>query len=462
MNPTESSPASRRTFIKNSGKVAAATALAGVIVPQVHAAVDETIQIALIGCGGRGGGAAVDALSVKRGPTKLVAMADVFQDRLTATHRSLKSQFHERGDVPTDRQFLGFDAYKKAMDCLKPGDIAIFATPLAFRWVHFTYAIEKGLNVFMEKPLTSDGPTSRKMFKLAEDAKAKNLKVAVGLMSRHSRPMQQLADRIHGGEIGDIVLMRGYRMHGPVASMQSPPKPSDISEVAYQIRRFHSFLWASGGCFSDFYIHGIDQCCWMKDAWPVQAQAIGGRHYRGPYVDQNFDIYGVEYTFADGTKFFFDGRCMTGCTEIYNTYAHGTKGVAMISHNGDIGQPSAIYKGLGTTDMTWESKIAADERNPYQNEWNDLIEAVRDNKPYNEVHRGVQASLVTSMGRMAAHTGRIVTYDEILNSKHVFAPTVDKLTMDGPAPVMPDANGKYPVPQPGIVTNEEYASEPTV
>ena len=184
MNPTQPSDASRRQFLKNSGKIAAATALAGVVVPSVHAAVDDTIQVVLVGCGGRGGGAAVDALSVKRGPIKLVALADVFKDRLTATHRSLKKQFGERGDVPEERQFLGFDAYKKAMDCLKPGDIAIFATPLAFRWVHFTYAIEKGLNVFMEKPLTADGPTSRKMLKLGEAASEKGLKVAVGLMSR--------------------------------------------------------------------------------------------------------------------------------------------------------------------------------------------------------------------------------------------------------------------------------------
>jgi predicted dehydrogenase len=455
MNPTDRSAGSRREFLKNSGKVAAATALAGAIVPRVHAAEDNTIQLALIGCGGRGTGAAGDALSVKNGPIKLVAMADVFENKMKDSHLHLKDKFHERGDVPDDHRFLGFDAYKQAMDCLRPGDIAIFATPLAFRWVHFTYAIEKGLNVFMEKPLTADGPTSRKMFKLAEEATAKNLKVGVGLMSRHSRPMQQLADRIHGGEIGEIILMRGYRMHGPVGSMQSLPKPAGVSEVEYQIRRFHSFIWASGGCFSDFNIHIIDHSCWMKNAWPVQAQAIGGRHYRGDYVDQNFDVYGVEYTFADNTRFFLDGRCINGCTEIYNSHVHGTKGTATISHQYDVGTPSATYRGLGSSkaDQIWES---TDNSNPYQNEWDALVEAVRENKPYNEVKRGVEASLVTSMGRMAAHTGRIITYDQILNSKNEYAPLVDKLTMDGPAPVMSDAKGKYPVPQPGIVTDQEY------
>ncbi len=457
--PDHNLPApSRRQFLKNTGTAAAAVTLAGMVVPSVHAAEDNTIRVCLVGCGGRGGGAAEDALSVKHAPTKVVALADVFKPQLEIVQRNLKQKFGERADVPEERQFIGFDAYQKAMDCLRPGDIAIFATPLAFRWVHFSYAIQKGLNVFMEKPLTADGASSRKMLKLADDAAAKNLKVGVGLMSRHSRPMQQLAERIHGGEIGEIVLLRGYRMHGPLASMRSPVKPADVSEVAYQIKRFHSFLWASGGCYSDFYIHLIDHCCWMKNAWPVQAQAIGGRHYRGEYIDQNFDTYGVEYTFADGTKFFFDGRCIDGCTNLYSSAAHGTKGTAIISNGGDIGMPSSTFKGLdmSKSNQTWESKVAGDEHNPYRNEWNDLVEAILADKPYNEVKRGVEASLTGSMGRMAAHTGQIITFEQMLNSKHEFAPTVDRLTMDGPAPVMSDADGRYPVPQPGIVTTQEY------
>lgn len=458
MNPTKNPGSSRRDFLKNTGKVAAATALAGMAVPHVHAAENNTIQVALIGCGGRGTGAAADALSVKQGPMKLVAMADVFADRLNSSYGFIKQQFADRVDVPQDRRFVGFEAYKQAMDCLKPGDIAIFATPPAFRWVDFTYAIEKGLNVFMEKPVTVDGPTSRRMFKLGEAASAKNLKVAVGLMSRHSRALEQLSKRIQDGEIGDIVLMRGYRMHGPGGSMQSPPKPANVPEVEYQIRRFHSFLWASGGCFSDFYIHVIDHCCWMKNAWPVSAQALGGRHYRENYVDQNFDVYSVEYTFADETKFVMDGRCMPGCDDIYKSFAHGTKGTAIISHSGDCGAPSATFKGLGSAkkDRLWESKLGHGEGNPYQNEWNDLVDAIRSDRPYNEVKRGVEASLVTSLGRMAAHTGKIITYDEILNCKHEFAPNVDRLTLEGPAPLVADAKGKYPVPQPGLVTRQEY------
>jgi predicted dehydrogenase len=453
----------RREFIKATGKLAAVSALANVAIPAVHAAGTDVIQMALIGCGGRGGGAAANALGVKRGPVKLVAMADLFPERLASDLNKLQQRFSSQVDVPAERQFLGFDAYQKAMDCLRPGDIAIFATPPAFRWVHFTYAIQKGLNVFMEKPLTVDGPTCKRMFTLAQDASAKNLKVAVGLMSRHSRALQELASRVHDGEIGQIVLQRGYRMHEPGGYFLSLPKPADISDLLYQVKRFHSFIWASGGCYNDFYIHIVDHVGWMKNEWPVKAQALGGRHYKvSPegvaYVDQNFDTYSVEYTYADGTKFFFDGRCMNGCQEIYTSTLQGTKGMGIASKSGDCGLPSSLYKSQMPTaaDLIWESKVDPDEKDPYQNEWNDLMDAIRDDKPYNEVKRGVEASLVSSMGRMAAHTGREITFDEMLNCDHELAPEVAQLTMNSPSPLPPDANGRYPVPQPGIVTEREY------
>jgi predicted dehydrogenase len=458
MNETPDSLSSRREFIKNTGKIAAVSALAGVAIPHVHAAEDNTIQVALVGCGGRGTGAASDALSVKNGPIKLVAMADVFDYRLKSSYDALKRDKAKQMDVPEDRKFIGFDAYKKAMDCLKPGDVAIFATPLAFRWVHFGYAIKKGLNVFMEKPLTADGPTSRRMLKLAEEATAKNLKAGVGLMSRHSRALQELYQRIQDGEIGDLILLRGYRMHGPVGSAFSGKWPGKPAELLWQIQRFHSFLWASGGCFSDFYIHHVDHLCWMKNAWPVKAQALGGRHYRGNSVDQNFDSYSVEYTFADGSKFMMDGRCINGCNDIYSSYAQGSKGMAIVSKANDCGLPSSTYKGQNPerSNLLWVSKVNPDQQNPYQNEWNDLIDAIRNDKPYNEVKRGVEASLVTSMGRMAAHTGQEITFEEMLNSDHEYAPGLDKLTMDSPAPLKAGPDGKYPVPEPGIKKKREF------
>lgn len=455
-NPGHERHISRRQLGKRVGQFAAASAVAGLVVPHVHAAQNSTIQIALVGCGGRGTGAASDAMRVRAANLKLVAMADVLKDRLENSYNSLSedSVVGEKVDVPPDRQFLGFDAYKHAMDCLKPGDIAIFATPLAFRWVHFAYAIEKKLNVFMEKPLSADGAQSRKLLKLGEEASAKNLKVGVGLMSRHARWLEELQKRISDGAIGDILLMRGYRMHGPVGTMQSTPKPTKMTELEFQIRRFHSFIWASGGCFSDFNIHTIDHLSWMKNAWPIKAQGVGGRHYKHaddgtPYVDQNFDSYGIEFTFADGAKMIFDGRTMDGAEQIYHSRILGTKGCAIGSANGDCGAPSSLYKGFTETPANkfWES---TDQTGPYQNEWDDLVDAVIHNKPYNEVKRGVEASVVTSMGRMAAHTGQEVTFDQMLNLDHAYSPDADKFKdMNSSAPLTADAKGMYPRPEPG-------------
>jgi predicted dehydrogenase len=446
--------ASRREFMKHTGQLAGVSALAGVAIPKVHAAQDDTLRVALVGCGGRGTGAAVNALSVKHGPTRLVAMADVFPGRLASSYKQLKDRGHPV-DVPEDRRFFGFDAYRNAIDCLTPGDVVILATPPAFRWVHFGYAIAKGVHVFMEKPVTVDGPTTRKMLALADKASRKNLKVAVGLMWRHCQARQELFERVQQGEIGALTMLRTYRLHGPIGFFSSPPKPDGISDLRYQVQRFHSFLWASGGCYSDFYIHNIDELCWMKGAWPVEARGLGGRHYRGDSVDQNFDNYSVEYTFADGTKLFLYGRCIVGCESHFAGYLHGTKGMGTIS-SGTVGRGTCrTYDGYNAAadKMLWRAPA---EPNPYQLEWEHFIRAIHADVPYNEAVRGAEASLVTSMGRMAAHTGKVITYDQIASCEHEFAPGVDKFTEDSPAPLSADADGKYPVPQPGLITQREY------
>lgn len=460
MSEQETSGTSRRDFLKHTGSVVGAAALVGGAVPHVYASEDSTIQVALVGCGSRGNGAAANALSVKNGPTKLVAMADVFEKKLEIGHKALSNSFESQVDVPEGRRFLGFDGYKQAIDCLRPGDVVILTTPPAFRWVHFKYAIDKGVNVFMEKPVTVDGPASRKMLDLAEESTRQNLKVGVGLMCRHCHARQELHDRIKDGQIGDVLELRAYRMAGPTGSAASGPKPADMSELLYQIQRFHSFLWASGGAYSDFLIHNIDECCWMKDAWPVKAEGAGGRHYRGDDIDQNFDNYNVEYTFADGSKLFLRGRTMAGCHQEFASYAHGSKGAAVISAASHWPSRARIYKGwdMSKQNVAWQCNKERPEDNPYQVEWEDLIDAIRNDKPYNEVKRGVEASLVTSMGRLAAHTGQIVTFDDMLHHDHEFAPDVDKLSYESPAPLQLQDNGKYPVPMPGILKDREYMS----
>ncbi|TWU26712.1 Inositol 2-dehydrogenase/D-chiro-inositol 3-dehydrogenase [Novipirellula galeiformis] len=454
----ESRGSSRREFLKSSSQVAAATTLVAASAQHVHAAEDNTIRVALVGCGGRGTGAALNALSVDNGPIQLVALADVFETNLKSTHTALSKHkdVGSKVDVPEERQFIGFDGYKKAIDCLRPGDIAIFATPPAFRWVHYGYAIEKGVHVFMEKPVTIDAPTSARMLEINKKALDKNLKVGVGLMCRHCKVRQELFDRIQNGEIGDVSLLRAYRMAGPTASAAVPPNTTDLSELQYQIKNFHGFLWLSGGAVSDFLIHNIDEACWMKNEWPVRVHAVGGRHYRGDMIDQNFDSYGMEYTFADGTKLLVDGRTIAGCKQEFATYAHGSKGLAVVSSAAHTPAKSRIYAGhnMDKGKLLWDWPER--EENPYQLEWADLIAAIRNDTPYNEVERGVMASAVTSMGRMAAHTGQEITLEKFMSHDHEFAPNIADLTLDSESPLKANTEGRYSIPMPGLVKKQEY------
>jgi len=396
-------------------------------------------------------------------------MADVFKERLSASYEALKGAAEkvETGierrvggfapaqvDVPPDRRFLGFDAYQKAMDCLKPGDVVILTTPVAFRWVHFRYAIEKGLNVFMEKPISLDGPTTRRMLELGEQSVKKNLKVGVGLMCRHCKGRWELYDRIKQGQIGEILTLRSYRLGGPAGD--TGPKPDNLSELLYQVQKYLGFMWASGGVFHDYVAHNVDECCWMKDAWPVRAEGMGSRCYRGDAVDQNFDHYSVEYTFGDGTKLFLNSRNMPGCRGEFASYAHGTKGMAVISTFMHTPAKCRIYRGQEVSRAKMEWAFPQPEPNPYQLEWDHLIEAIRQDKPFNEVKRGAEAALVVAMGRKAVHTGQTVTFDEMLSDTHEFAPGVDKFSMDSPAPVQLGPDGKYPMPQPGRWEDREF------
>jgi predicted dehydrogenase len=456
----ESFQSNRRQFIQAAGAVSALGALGA---PRVFAAAgaNHKIKMALVGTGGRGTGAVADAITGSAYPIQLVAMADVFQNRMDESYAALSQLAQQKPEsivVPPENKHIGFDAFKKAMDVLSPGDIAILTTPLAFRPVHFEYAIDRGLNVFMEKPLVADGPTGKRMLELAKKADEKNLKCGVGLMIRHCHGRQELHKRIEDGEIGDIVCMRAYRMHGPVATCFSTRKPADRQELPWQIERFHSFIWASGGLFNDFYIHQIDECCWMKNAWPIKAQALGGRHFRGDYVDQNFDAYAVEYTFEDGSKFFFDGRTMLGCRNDMSSVVHGAKGSAIVSTSGHYPGKVRTFKGQTQDRKSVAWAYPQPEVSPYTLEWQDLVNAITNDLPYNEVPRGVEASMVSNMGRMAAHTGQEITYEQMANHPIELAPGVADFTFDGPAPVMPDADGRYPVPMPGVNTDREYGT----
>lgn len=450
---------SRRTFLAGAGAAIATTAAAAegdppasaAAVPAggVHVAGSDEIHAALVGCGGRGGSAIVDAFDARGGRVKLTAMADVFPERIAAVKRSLDEQFKDRMDVPDDRTFLGFDAYRRAIDALPAGGIAIFATPPAFRAAHFAHAIEKGVHVFMEKPVSIDGPSTRRIIELAALADAKRLKVAVGLMCRHCDRRRELLERLRDGEAGDLISFRGYRSHTPPHNLDLSPGPEGMSELMWQIRRFHNFLWASGGVFSDYCIHHIDEVCMMKGAWPKTADAVGGRHYKGKISDQNFDVYSVEYTFDDGVKFFYESRLMNNCRQHFGVYGQGSKGAFTISTSGHSPARPTIYRSQRMAKDTILWTADQPEPSPYRREWDHFVAAIVADEPYNEAVRGAEASLVTAMGRFSAHVGRPVTFQEMLDCPEDFTAGVEHLTTESPAPIVADADGRYPVPNPG-------------
>jgi predicted dehydrogenase len=432
---------SRREFLKQTTGALAGMSLAGAIAARSNAAEQNTIKIALVGCGGRGTGAAANALSTK-GPTQLVAMADVFENRVASSLKNLSGQFAKQVDVPEDRRLLGLDAYKKAIDTIAPGGVAILATPPAFRPIHLEYAVAKGCHVFMEKSFAVDAPGIRRVLKAGKEATKKNLKIAGGLMSRHYKPLEEAVQNLHEGLIGEIITCWAYREHGPVGLAA---KSADMSELAHQIRNYSCFTWLNGSFILDWLIHNIDVCCWCKDAWPVSAQGQGGRQVRTE-PDQLFDHYAVEYTFADGTRLFAQGRHMTGCWGFFGDVIHGAKGSAVLGEG--IPEPR-IYKGHQQTsaNLVWEYK--GPSCNAYQVEHDLLFEAIRQDKPYNEAERSAYAAMAGILGRMAAESGKMITWEEALASNLELAPGLDRYTMDSEPPVKPDAQGGYPVAVPG-------------
>lgn len=433
----------RREFLRSSSQAAAGAALLSALPRPGYTAEDNTIKIALVGCGGRGTGAAANALSTA-GPVKLVAMADAFPHRLASSLKNISQKFAARVDVPPERQFVGLDGFKKAIDLLGRSDLILLATPPAFRPIHFDYAVQKGVNVFMEKSFAVDAPGVQRVLKAGEAAKQKNLKVAGGLMWRHDPAREQCIRRIHDGAIGDLTMLRTYRMHGPVGFR---PRQAGESELAYQLANYNNFTWLNASFFVDWLIHNIDVCCWAKNALPVSAQGMGGRCARTE-PDQLFDHYLVEYAFADGARLFAQGRHVNKCHDIFSDFAHGTKGSAVLMEN--LSRPnSRLYQSHAMTKENEIWRFSDRLPDPYQVEHDLLFDAIRNDQPYNEAERCAKAVLVAIMGRMACESGQLVSWDEALNSKLELAPGLDSLTLDSKPPVEPDANGRYPIAVPG-------------
>ena len=444
MNSSKSSASfgtTRREFLKTSGVVAASVALSGAMARPGYAAENNTIKIALVGCGGRGTGAASQALSTQ-GPTQLWAMADVFEKRLQSSLANLRPGHEPQINVPPERQFIGLDGFKKAIDSLNQGDVVLLTTPPAFRPIHFAYAAAKGVNVFMEKSFAVDAPGIRSVLTTGQAAARKNLKVAGGLMSRHYLPLEQAVQQIHEGLIGEVITEWAYRMHGPVGLS---PKQPDMNELAYQISNYSNFTWLNGSFIVDWLIHNIDICCWIKNSWPISVQGMGGRQVRQD-PDQLFDHYGAEFTFADGTRLLAQGRHMANCWDFFGDLIQGTKGCAVLGE----GQPKPrIFHGHRpvSESLLWSYK--GQDCDHYQREHDLFFAAIRNDQPYNETERCAKSCLAAIMGRMACESGKQITWDEAFNSNVELAPGLADLTWNGEPPAKPIAPGKYEIAMPG-------------
>lgn len=426
---------SRREFIRTSSALALSGVLASNlgIARSAHAAGDDTIRIGLVGCGGRGTGAANQALSTP-GKTKLVAMADGFADRVESSLKNLQkvSAIADKIDVPKERQFAGFDAYQKVID--SGVDLVILATPPGFRPIHFKAAVDAGKHVFMEKPVAVDGPGVRSVLASAEVAKKKNLAVGVGLQRHHQKAYLETMKRLHDGAIGDFVAMRAY-WNG--AGVWVRPRQDGQTEMDYQMRNWYYFNWLCGDHICEQHIHNLDVVNWLKGSYPVRANGMGGRQVRtGKEYGEIFDHHAVEYEYDDGSRMFSQCRHIPGCWASVSEHVHGSKGWADISE-GEIsvkGETPWKYRGRG-------------DANPYQQEHDDMFAAIRSGTPYSEAVNGALSTLTSILGRMATYSGKVVTWEDALNSNISLAP--QEYSFNATPPVVPGPDGLYAIAVPG-------------
>ena len=420
---------SRRDFLTRSAVAATALATGPLAIGRgAHAAGSDQIRLAFIGCGGRGTGAASQALSTT-GPVKLVAMADMFADRI---ERSLKyllknEAIKDRIDVPPDRQFTGFDAYKRAIDC--GVDMVILTTPPHFRPIHYPAAVAAGKHVYMEKPVAVDAPGVRAIMAANEVAKKKSLAVAVGFQRRHQDSCRENIQQIRGGQIGDVRSIRSYYLMSGGTS--GPLRKPDETEMEYQLRHWPYFTWLSGDHFVEQAVHAVDVGNWVADACPVKAHGLGGRQVRiGPGTGHIFDHGVVEYEFANGCRHIVFARQIPGCFQQVNLFALGTK------------QEISVGGGL--------LELAGDKRqggNAYQVQHDRLFAAIRAGQAFFEADYGATSAMTAIMGRMALYSGKEVSWDAALNSQLSLSPAKYDLKAD--PPVVPDKDGKYPIAVPG-------------
>jgi predicted dehydrogenase len=434
----ETSKTSRREFVKQSSLMAGGLLAAPLMSNAGYFnSVDDTIKVAVIGCGGRGTGAAMQALLSKQN-VKLVAMADAFRDRLDECFSALTDENNEEGNVKGKvtvteaTKFVGFDAYMKAIPL---ADVVILTTPPGFRPIHFAEAIKQGKHVFMEKPVATDPAGVKKVLETAEIAKQKKLNVVVGLQRHYQNSYRELLKRVQDGMIGDITSGQVYwNSDGVWVKMRE----KNQTEMEYQMRNWYYFNWLCGDHINEQHIHNIDVMNWFKGAYPVKAQGMGGRQARiGKEYGEIYDHHFVEFQYADGSIMNSQCRHIKGTYSKVDETLVGTKGVVKCGAAQIVHQGKTLYQ--------FDKKT---ENNPYQTEHDELFAAIAKGEyKFADAENGAKATLTAIMGRMATYSGDVMEWDKVLNSGINIMPA--KFAWDANPPSLPDANGLYQIAIPG-------------
>jgi myo-inositol 2-dehydrogenase/D-chiro-inositol 1-dehydrogenase len=439
MNENQKNQKSRRDFVKETSLLAGGL-MAIPVLSQANyfSGSADTIKIAMIGCGGRGTGAAVQALSTKQN-VQLVAMADAFRDRLDTSYKNITNALKEDGNesrlqVKEENKFVGFDAYQKAIPL---ADVVILATPPGFRPIHFEEAVKQNKHIFMEKPVATDPAGIQKVLEVAQEAKRKKLNVVVGLQRRYQTSYLELMKRLKDGAIGDITSAQAWWNNDGV---WVNPRKAGQTEMEYQMRNWYYFNWLCGDHITEQHIHNIDVINWALEDYPSHAQGMGGREVRkGKDYGEIFDHHFVEFHYANGVVLNSQCRHQKGTMSKVDELIIGTKGKVFFND-------ARITDLKGKTIYQFDKK---QENQPYQAEHDELFAAVAKGEyKFWDAERGAKSTMTSILGRMATYSGQLVNWDKAINSGINLHPST--YAWDAKMPNMPDSEGLYAVAVPGV------------
>lgn len=431
----------RRDFVKKSSLIAGATALTASPVSNLFAAGSDAIKIALVGCGGRGTGAVVNAFASGQN-VKLVAMCDAFRDNLEKTHEMMVKRYAEKVDVPESRQYVGFEGYKSA---IADADVVILATPPGFRPMHFEEAVRQGKHVFMEKPVAVDVPGIHQVLAAAEVAKKKKLNVVTGFQRRYQDSYREAMKRVQDGAIGDVLSGQVYWNSGGVWVR---PRVAGQTEMEYQMRNWFYFTWLCGDHIVEQHVHNIDVANWIKGKYPVSIEGTGSRAHRtGQDYGEIYDNFAVELTYDDGSVVYSQCRHFEGISNRVDETFQATNGRVYLSG----GNRATLWDAEGNVIYNHDHR---ENRNPYQTEHDELFEAIAKGEyKFNDAEFASYSTLTGIIGRAACYTGKVIKWEEGLQSTVNLLP--DEFTWNTVPKIFPDENGDYPSAIPGTMT-EKY------